>query len=223
MERAGWLCASIAVARRLALLGDSILDNNPYVAPEPDTASHLQRSLGSAWVVDLIARDGSTMADLRFQIGNLVGVPEVAILSVGGNDAIDHIGVLEPRTTTTTELLGQLQNVAEDFGTRYAHVLETLLPRVGRLVVCTIYEPPLTDPQTARLAHVPLSLLNDRIVRAASTRGVDILDLRTVCTEVSDFVREIEPSPAGARKIAAAIEAIVRGAFAHTPTRLFAS
>jgi len=210
------------MTNHLALIGDSILDNSPYVAPEPDTATHLQRALGGSWVVDLLARDGSTMTDIRLQIGTLVTAADVAILSVGGNDAIDHIGILEQRTTTTTELLDQLQNVAEEFGARYRQVLDVLRPRVNRLAVCTIYEPPLTDPRTARLARVPLSLLNDQVVRTASSHGVDVLDLRAVCTEPSDFVREIEPSPIGARKIAAAIEALVRSPITPSGARLFA-
>ena len=209
-------------AHHLALLGDSILDNRPYVAPEPDTAAHLQRTLGAAWVVDLLARDGSTMADLRFQIGDLRAVPDVAVLSIGGNDATDHIGILDWHPTTTTALLDRLQNIAEAFGATYQRVLESVRPKVGCLVVCTIYEPPLTDPRTAHLARVPLTLLNDRIIRVASACRVDVLDLRTVCTRPSDFVKEIEPSAEGARKIAAAIAALVSGAGPQSTTRLFA-
>jgi len=204
----------------LALLGDSILDNSPYVAPEPDTAAHLQRSLGSAWVVDLLARDGATLADLQFQIGEL-RQPDMAVLSIGGNDAMDHIELLEQRATTTTDLLDRLQTLAEEFGASYKRVLETIRSRAQRLVVCTIYEPPLTDPGTARLSRVPLTLLNDQIVRAATALRLDVLDLRTVCTLTSDFVREIEPSPAGARKIAAAIEALVRADTPQSGARIF--
>jgi GDSL-like Lipase/Acylhydrolase family len=204
----------------LALLGDSILDNSPYVAPEPDTAAHLQRSLGSAWVVDLLARDGSTVADLQFQIGEL-RQPDIAVLSIGGNDAMDHIELLEPRATTTRELLDRLQTLAEEFGASHRRALEAIRSRVQRLVVCTIYEPPLTDPETARLSRVPLTLLNDQIVRAATALRLDILDLRSVCTFASDFVREIEPSPVGARKIAAAIEALVRGDTPQSGGRIF--
>ena len=90
------------MVQRLALLGDSILDNKPYVAPEPDTATHLQRSLVHSWIVDLLARDGSEMPDIRFQMDDLPAVPDLAILSIGGNDAINHIGLLEHRATTTT-------------------------------------------------------------------------------------------------------------------------
>lgn len=79
-----------------------------------------------------------------------------------------------------------------------------------RLVVCTIYEPPLENPELARLAQVPLAIFNDRIIRIASRLGVDVLDLRSVCTEPDDFVLEIEPSAEGARKIAGAIAEVVR-------------
>jgi hypothetical protein len=81
------------------------------------------------------------------------------------------------------------------------------------------YEPPLLDPMTARLARIPLSLMNDQILRAASDAGRDVLDLRRVCTDPTDFVREIEPSPVGARKIAAAIHAAATGSAPRT--RLF--
>ena len=54
---------------------------------------------------------------------------------------------------------------------------------------------PYVAPQpdtAARLARVPLTLLNDQIIRIASTCRVDVLDLRTVCTRPSDFVKDIE-------------------------------
>jgi lysophospholipase L1-like esterase len=145
----------------------------------------------------------------------------MAVLSIGGNDAMDHIELLEQRATTTTDLLDRLQTLAEEFGASYKRVLETIRSRAQRLVVCTIYEPPLTDPGTARLSRVPLTLLNDQIVRAATALCLDVLDLRTVCTLTSDFVREIEPSPAGARKIAAAIEALVRADTPQSGARIF--
>jgi lysophospholipase L1-like esterase len=208
--------------RHLALLGDSILDNSPYTAPEPDTADCLQRALGPAWTVELLARDGSTMADLRFQLSHLPAHADTAILSIGGNDAIEHIGILNQAATSSGEVLARLADIASDFGSRYRRVLLDLRPRVTRLIVCTIYEPPLSDPTAARLAHVPLSLLNDQIIREATKVGVDILDLRTVCSEPADFVKEIEPSPAGARKIAAAIHAVVHGEFSKPPSSLFA-
>lgn len=208
--------------QRLALLGDSILDNSPYTAPEPDTTECLQRALGQAWIVDLLARDGSTMADLRFQVGHLAPGTSVGVLSIGGNDATEHIGILEERASSTAEVLDRLASITADFQGKYRRVLADLKPRVDRLIACTIYEPPLTGPVTARLAKVPLNLLNDQIVREALRAQVEVLDLRTVCTEDSDFVKEIEPSSAGARKIARAIEQIVAGSLPRPPISLFA-
>jgi hypothetical protein len=104
-----------------------------------------------------------------------------------------------------------LADIADGFATAYLQLAERVAARVPRLVLCTIYEPPLFDQVTARLARIPLAVLNDRIIRVASRLGLEVLDLRTVCTEGDDFVLQIEPSARGAAKIAAAIAALVRG------------
>ncbi len=207
--------------RHVALIGDSILDNNPYTTPSPDTTDCLQRSLGTGWTVELLARDGATMADLRHQFGNLRKGAEVAVLSIGGNDAIAHIEVLDRPATGSAAVLSELAAITEEFGINYRRALADLVPRVRRAIVCTIYEPPLHNPAAARLARVPLSLLNDRIIREANRVGVDVLDLRTVCTETADFVKEIEPSAAGAKKIAAAIDTVIRGETMRPPIALY--
>jgi hypothetical protein len=207
--------------QHVALLGDSILDNSPYTAPEPDTSECLQRSLGTAWIVELLARDGATMADLRFQLTHLPKVTDAAVLSIGGNDAVGHIGVLNQRANGSAQVLDQLAKITEEFRAGYRRAIADLQPRVRRVIVCTIYEPPLADSVTARLARVPLTLLNDQIIREASRAGVDVLDLRTVCTEPTDFVKEIEPSPAGARKIAGAIDAVLRGSLPQSAISVF--
>jgi hypothetical protein len=207
--------------RHLALIGDSILDNIHYTAPDPDTTDWLRRSVGSEWTVELLARDGGTMADIGFQVGHLPTETDTAVLSIGGNDALEHIGILEERAATSAEVLSHLARIADDFGSRYRQVITDLGPRVRRLIVCTIYEPPLLNPAMARLARVPLALLNDQIIRAAARAGADVLDIRTVCTEASDFVMEIEPSAGGARKIAAAIDGLIRGTLPRPPITLF--
>ncbi len=208
--------------QHLVLIGDSVLDNHPYVAPEPDTTEHLRASLGAGWKVELLARDGSTMPDLKDQLAGLPTKAEVAVLSIGGNDALADIDILDERSTSSVKLFNQMLVIADAFALRYRASLDLVRQKARRLVVCTIYEPPLTDPATARLARVPLSLLNDQILREAMRAGVDVLDLRAVCTLESDFVQEIEPSPAGAKKIAVAIRGVLLPD-SHTPSvRLFA-
>ena len=52
-------------------------------------------------------------------------------------------------------------------------------------------------------------MFNDVIIRAALVRGLDVLDLRTVCTESADYANEIEPGVQGGENIARAIAGIL--------------
>jgi lysophospholipase L1-like esterase len=207
----------------VALLGDSILDNWPYTRPEPDTTAHLQRLLGPGPPVVRLARDGATMGDMRLQLRELEGRPAHAIVSIGGNDATEHIGLLDRRATGAGEVLEDLLRIADDFQRRYEATVTTVAERADHIVLCTIYEVQLEPAVFARLARVPLAVLNDRIVRTAARLGLDVLELRSVCTEPADFVRQIEPSPRGAVKIAEAIAAVLRGDARLRYGRVFAA
>jgi lysophospholipase L1-like esterase len=197
--------------RTLVLLGDSILDNAPYTGPAPDTTRHLRQQLGGDWTVERLARDGAVMSDVRFQLAQLGERADCIVLSIGGNDALEHVDLLERRASSAAQLFGALADIADRFATAYLEVAKAVAARTPRLILCTIYEPPLLDRTTARLARVPLGVLNDRIVQLASCLGLEVLDLRSVCTAASDFVQQIEPSARGAAKIAIAIAALVRG------------
>jgi lysophospholipase L1-like esterase len=206
----------------LVLMGDSILDNAPYTRPEPDTTTHLHRLLAPNWSVRLLARDGATMSDVRFQLAELSGRPTI-VLSIGGNDATEHIGMLDKRVSTAADVLAELATIAEDFGWRYEAVARAVAQRAARTLLCTIYDVPLEPPLHARLARVPLAVLNDRIVRAGVLLGLDVLELRSVCTEPRDFVRQIEPSAQGAAKIALAIARVLDGGTQLASGRIFAA
>lgn len=80
--------------QKVVLLGDSILDNRPYTAPEPDTTERLRHLLGDGWSVDLVARDGAMMLDVPRQLQQAADGSATAILSVGGNDLVEHVGLL---------------------------------------------------------------------------------------------------------------------------------
>jgi lysophospholipase L1-like esterase len=195
----------------VVLLGDSILDNRPYTAPEPDTAAHLRARLGEGWSVDLVARDGATMRDMPRQLELAPGRSATAVLSIGGNDLIEHVGLLtRPPSAGAASVLEEILAIADDFGGRYEDIARAVAARFERTVLCTIYEVQLEPPNMARLARVPLGVMNDRIIRTAARLGLDVLELREVCTAPSDFVLQIEPSPSGAARIAAAIAAVLR-------------
>jgi len=205
----------MAPKRTLVLIGDSILDNARYTGKAPDTSHHLQHALGSSWTVQRLAQDGAMIADVRFQLAALPPNPDCVILSVGGNDAAAHIDLLERRVSSAAQVLDELATIADRFEANYFQLVSGIANRTSRLVLCTIYEPPLFDAITARLARVPLGVLNDRITQIANRLRLEVLELRTVCTEPADFVQQIEPSARGAEKIAAAIAALVHRASAR--------
>jgi lysophospholipase L1-like esterase len=209
-------------ARTLVLLGDSILDNAPYTTPERDTTAHLQNLL-PAWTVVRLAQDGATMSDMRSQLRELPNRPLTAVLSIGGNDAIEHISVLDTRASNSADVLEELLAIADNFGSRYEAVARSVAEHADRLVLCTIYEVQLQPARYAQLARVPLALLNDRIIRTASRLGLEVLELRSVCTETSDFVLQIEPSAQGAAKIARAITAIMADSVRLKSARVFSA
>ena len=209
-------------SKSVVLFGDSILDNAPYTGGEPDSTAHLRRLLAD-WTVERHARDGARMVDIPFQLGRAGTTASIAILSVGGNDAVEHIQILEPRPVNSADVLRQLLRIADDFEEQYERVAGLVAAQAERTVLCTIYEVPLEPPQYAQLARVPLALLNDRIIRTAARLGVDVLELRSVCTAPEDFVMQIEPSARGAEKIAVAIADLVRTNGRSTSARLFSA
>jgi len=205
----------------LALLGDSILDNAPYTRPEPDTTAHLKRLLPE-WSVQLLAQDGGVMGEVEAQLTRLESRPSVAVLSIGGNDATAHVGILEGRTTYSANMLEELLRITTDFGREYEAVARMVAEHAERVVLCTIYEVQLEPRRYAELVKVPLGLLNDQIIRVGARLGLDVLELRSICTEPADFVQQIEPSARGAEKIARAIAAMVTGGAGLATSRVYA-
>src|SRR5215213_1467014 len=124
----------------LVLLGDSILENGPYTRPEPDTTAHLARLLGPEWSVERLAQDGAMMSDLPSQLKELRARPSRAVLSIGGNDATAHIGLLEREATSAAQLFTELLAIADAFGRHYEACARTVAERAERTLLCTIYE-----------------------------------------------------------------------------------
>ena len=194
----------------IALLGDSIFDNAPYVPNGAPVIEHLRQHLPVAWQASLLAKDGSTTAGIPDQLGQLAESITHIALSVGGNDALQSSGILAQPANSVGDALNTFAVALAQFRTRYQQVLAATLAFGKPLVVCTIYDAvPLLEP--AKLAA--LALFDDVIIREAATQGVPIIDLRGVCDESSDFssVSPIEPSDTGGAKIASAIAHVVRG------------
>ena len=208
----------------IVLLGDSILDNAPYVASGQDVTSHLRRLLPRNWDVTLRAQDGSTLANIGPQV---VALPETAthlVLSCGGNDALCRIESLKESAGTIGDTLRRTNKWRQEFLSHYRRVLGSLVQTGNKVMVLTIYDPQFDEVELQQTTEAALCFYNDSITRAAFDAGVLVVDLRCLFNEPSDMANPIEPSETGGAKIAAVLCNICLGGHAdHANSRVYAA
>jgi len=176
----------------IALLGDSIFDNGLYVPDEPAVIDQLRLLLPKGSKTTLLAADGSVTADVVKQLKLIPEDVTHAIISSGGNDAI-QVGMTLDIEGTAKGFLEKLANAQSDFRREYRR-LPDACKKIGKpTVVCTIYD---AIPTLRSWERTALSVFNDVIIREAFTHGFPVIDLREVCNESSDYstVSPIEPS-----------------------------
>ena len=189
----------------VVFLGDSILDNRVYVAPDPDVLRQLQGELDADWTATLLAVDGHVTTDVRErQLPRFPGDASHLVLSVGGNDALGREAVLGQAALTVGGAVAMLDCAREHYRALLDALVVTNLP----LAVCTVYDAKYPGPH-GRIVAAALSLFNDVITREAFRRGLSLVDLRLICDRPEDYANSIEPSAAGGNKIAAAIAAML--------------
>jgi hypothetical protein len=189
----------------VVLLGDSIFDNAAYVRGGPDVLAHLEQRLPEGWQATLAAIDGATTQGMSIQYGRIPADATHLVLSIGGNDALMNVDILERRASSSAEVLGMLADIRDAFGQRYGAVLRELRKRELPLILCTIYEGNFPDQRMQRLATTALTVFNDVILRAGIRSALPVIDLRLVCSEAEDYANPIEPSVQGGAKIADSI------------------
>lgn len=192
----------------LILIGDSIFDNRAYVESGLAVVDQVRQILPSGWRASLLAVDGDTAADVVKQLKRLPPDASHLVLSVGGNDALRCLNLMG---TPVSNLMGALDLMAgwqRVFQASYAGALNELLELKLPLMVCTVYDRVPGMPVALKAA---LSLFNDVIVRESMRRGLLVLDLRAILTEVGDYsvVSPIEPSSQGGKKLANEIVSFV--------------
>lgn len=206
----------------IVLIGDSVFDNAAYTQGGPDVVSQVRTLLVDGWKTTLLAVDGSTTGHVADQLRRLPKEATHLVLSVGGNDALMHRGILWAPMSSLATSMAALADIAADFEARYrgaiAACLETGLP----LAVCTVYNGCFEDPAFQRVATTTLSIFNDAILRVAIEHSLPVIDLRAVCARPEDYANPIEPSSVGGEKIARVIVGLVCGEHAAArTTRIF--
>lgn len=197
--------------RTLILLGDSIFDNSAYVGRGRSVPDHLERLTDPDTTVVPLARDGARTGDAYAQSERIPSDATHLILSVGGNDALSHIGFLSGSAETVSEVLIRLHALKADFEFAYRTFVKRLVSFGKPLAVCTVYNSNYADTAFKAAADTALTVWNDVIIRASFEYGTALVDLRRICTEPSDYANAIEPSDAGGAKIARALLEAVNG------------
>ncbi len=198
----------------VVLLGDSIFDNAAYVAPGPDVITQLRAELPSPSKATLLAVDGAVVLDVTRQLARLPDDTTDIVLSVGGNDALRHIDLLDRRASSGAEVLAWFAEAIEAFAARYRKLLQQIaehtLVRDGkaRVMVCSIYNGNLAADM-AHAASAAIAMFDDVIARAARTHAWPVIELRELFTSPADYANPIEPSTRGGAKLAKVISGVV--------------
>lgn len=203
------------MGQHLVLVGDSVFDNRAYTQGEPEVAAHLKDLLPS-WGVTLRAVDGSTTLDLKPQLQDFPTDATQVVVSIGGNDALDNVDLLELRVASTAEALDLFDARVATFERNYRAVVQAVVGLGVPTTLCTVYNGNFDGAQARRI-RVALTMFNDVVLRTALGFGLNVIELRQVCTESADFANPIEPSGVGGRKIALAIARAVGAMAADKP------
>ena len=197
------------------LLGDSIIDNGQYVRPgEPDVARQLEGLLPRHTVIRR-AVDGANSADVLAWQTDEVESAGYIILSAGGNDALEHIDLIEDAgEQRAKDVLVRLWFIREEFRRSYAALLDCLALTRRPVLVLTVYNPCFHahgfDAAYQQAAEGAISIINDVIQQEARCRSFDVLELRALFHDHADYANPIEPSAFGGAKLVKCMSEWVR-------------
>jgi len=194
----------------LVLLGDSVFDNAAYTGGGPSVSTQLAKQLPD-WRTSMVALDGATTQDIPRQVAALPKDATHLVLSVGGNDALRHMDLLDTPVDSSDQAFDMLAEAVSLFERDYGEALRPCLATRLPMVICTIYNGNFPDPVFQRIVTIAASAFNNVILREATVNGLRVIDLRLVCDRPEDYANPIEPSPVGGEKIVRVIARAVEG------------
>lgn len=193
---------------RVALLGDSIFDNEPYVSPGEAVIDHINQLNKNGWNAELLAVDGAVTKDVSTQCQEVDADVTHLVISIGGNNALSYVGIFDEKVSTVYQGVQYLSAIKERFQKSYQEMLADILSLDKKIALCTIYN---TCPGVEVPLLTALSVFNDVIFQEAFKLGVPVLDFRQTFNSPSDYsaISPIEPSETGGMKTAKAIKSLM--------------
>lgn len=161
--------------------------------------------LPNGWKATLLARDGSMINDITYQLQQLPEDASCLVLSVGGNDALSHADILGEAANSVAEVLLQLADMQDEFRDNYRKMLKKIRSYGLPTLICTIFYPRFPDPQIQKMSKLALSIFNDCITGEVIASNLRLIDLRMIFNQEKDYATPIEPSEIGGEKLADAI------------------
>ena len=189
----------------IVLLGDSIFDNARYTLGGPDVIAQVRQFLPVGWEASLLAIDGAVVEEVPAQLIRMPPGASHLVLSAGGNNAIMNASILHTQVELTSQALGKLAEISQQFENKYRATVAACLRLHLPLTLCTIYNGCFPDTAYQQLISTALMVFNDVILRVGIECELTIVDLRLVCSSPSDYANPIEPSSLGGAKIARTI------------------
>lgn len=206
----------------ITLIGDSIFDNKTYVGADGlDVISHLNNNLNAPDKATLCAVDGAVTRGVRSQLKKVPKSATHLFLSVGGNDALGEMDILNAPVQNSLEVFHELSDVALQFEARYITMLKGVLAKNIPTCISTIYYPRYPTKIVQKITTAALASFNDVIIRQAFINRLPLLDLRLLCNDDADYANPIEPSHKGGEKIAKKIMQIASAAENFNQARVF--
>jgi lysophospholipase L1-like esterase len=195
--------------KHIVLIGDSIFDNASYVDTGDCVIEQLTKKIPMDSKATLLAVDGDITQDVYAQLEKMPADTSHVFLSIGGNDALRIIDILNENISTVGEAMEVFAEIREDFRAKYHQLLVIIKEKYKNLVVCTIHD---SIPDFENRALTALAFYNEIILKQAFALNISVIDLRLLCNNKEDYstVSPIEPSRHGARKIAEKINLVTQ-------------
>lgn len=186
-------------------------------------------ALACRFVID--APSGYAQAVVGEDAAELEALEDLSPASPGAAILMQAFGIADRRTAARArlaqiaeapDLLDRIAALREEFRRHYRELLSAAAATGLPACVCTIYDAIPGLPARHRAA---LASFNEVILAEAAAAGLQVIDLRNVCTEPGDYAESspIEPSLAGSRKIVRRIlRAAGEPATPEGPCRIYA-